>query len=580
MAQKHRYAKPKKKKLTKTQKKKKRFLTRFSFLIPFSGETEKLPKWESILILSLSLLAAGYLINNRITEYSTYIHVSDEVDNMRAVECLVQKGKIVAAVPPSYGYPPNFEISGRWFEYWVETILRVPGYWVFKNMNIDWGAYSGFWYFFLLGLGAILIVGFRKKDPFPSLALGMCMLLISYAAWSSAAFYFVRYYVFLIYAFILCQWLAVHLLLRTPKIPNLHYLGIILLSFLPAVFHKIGYMTVFVWAGIIVVDFLSKKDIRQFFSTRKNLIWISIPILVAIAGGVYFWPKMQYYFSSGMIQISWDLRPGLEKFIDLTTNTSALSFLLIGGTILGGILCFKYLSKYERALLLCNSAFTILSIFILLLFTSGQKYLGYSGHNRYPFIAHIALLLELSLLITAILKFVYQKLPKFPAKGLSIALSVMLLFLLQVLPQSEVSNEDINFSMRPRLTHQAIDKIKKQIDTQGAEKPIVVTNYGFALTAFQEYPVFFLSPPPQNAIAYDGTSGNGKEIYSTSGRGYIGTESAFCTMLDLFPGRLLFYLYIDESKADPQLRKKLKSSGLIENLVIRSSDEIRAILCQ
>jgi len=572
MAQKHRYAKSKK----KAPKKKQHFLKHISFLIPFVGEEEKLPKWESILILSLSLLAAGYLINDRITEYSSYIHVSDEVDNMRAIECLVQEGEIIAGMPSTYAYTPNFEINGGQFEYWVETILRVPGYLIWKDSELNWGAYSGFWYFFLIGVVLIGFLALRKKNKFPVLSISFLMVLLAYSTWSSASFYFVRYYVFLMYGFLLCQFIATQLLQIKPHIPYTHYAAILLISFLPAIFHKIGYLAVFVWVGIIGVDIFSKHRLKDLIVT-KNLKWMLLVGVMAFLGILFFWPKMSYYLSSGMVDISWKIGPGIEKFIQLSMDPSWVSYLLIGTTVLGGVLCYNFLSKYERTLLLCNTAFFLFSFFVLMFFMAGKQYVFFDGYNRYAFISHISFLFELGLLATAIIKFIYAKVPAFPAKGITMMGSVLLIFLLGIFPKSQLDLLEMNFSMRPRLTHESINKVKNQINQASPEKAIIVTNQGFVETAFQEYPVFFLTPPPKEAYTFTGEGGG---IYAKSRRGYVGTEAAFCQMLSQYPGRGVFYFYIEEKKAAPQLLQKLKQHDMIKELVIRPGDNIKSILCR
>lgn len=541
-----------------------------------TGEPISLPPWEKIVLICLSFLVAAYLINNRITAYSDYIHVSDEVDNMRAIECLALEGKITAGVPGSYAYVPDFELGGGRFEYWVETLLRAPGYVIWKDSAVDWGAYSGFLYFFFIGLVLLGLLVFHKKEQLPILIISFLVLLIANSNWSSASFYFVRYYVFLMYGFLLCQFIAARLLLSKASIRYASYLGILLVSILPAIFHKVGYLAVPVWITIIGVDILSRQKLKEIF-VQKNLKWFLLVTALFTFGGIYFINKLSWIFTSSMIDISWKIGPGIEKFIQLSIDPGWPSYLLIGATVAGGMLFFNYLSRYERMLLLTNTAFFVLSFFVLMFFMAGKNYVAYSGYNRYAFIVHISFLLELAILAVAILKFVYTKIPDFPAKGIAMMAGIMGIFLLGVIPTSKLDITEMDFSMRPRLTYEAIQKVKNQLDQASPEKAIIVTNQGFVETAFQEYPVFFLVPPPEDALTFSGKAGG---IYSPSRRGAVGTEAAFCQMLEQYPNRGVFYFYIEEGKADATLIQKLKQNDLIQELVIRPGNNIRGILCR
>ncbi len=550
----------------------------------FSSDSIKkieIQKWEKLAIFAIAFLVAVWLISNRIDTFNNYLHVSDEVDNIRAVECLANTGKITAGMPSTYASVPDFEISGKRFEYWLETILRVPGYLLWKDSKLDWGAYSGFLYFFLLGIVLLGLLFFDKQNKIPVFSIAIFSLLIAYSSWSSASFYFVRYYVFLMYAFIISQFIGTSLLLKSFRIPYLNYVGIIMISFLPSLFHKVGYLTMPVWILIIGIDYFNKRSFNDVF-TKKNLKWILIIAGILILGSWYAWTRLKVFFKN-FIEITWNIGPGIEKFFRLSMDTSTLGIVLVLGIFVLGIICSKYLSKYERILLATNSLFGATSFIVLMFFMSGQPYTELHGYNRYPFIVHISFLLELGILVTAIIKYILAKIPKLPAKPIIITGILASIFAFGLIPRSQVEDLWMNFSMMPRIQKTEIEKIKKQINVNVNQKPIILTNYGFTFTAFKDYQVFYLTQHPRKNvnIPVNGLNKNGEEggIYRRNGFGYVGGKKTFCEMLEQFPNRRLFYFYINPSKVGKGLLQSLKKEDAFKDFRYISGKVIGEKIC-
>ncbi len=551
------------KKQPKSFEKKKNKRSEKVIILPAANPQEYI---QNGIILTLAVIISLFSLHKALAELSVYIPISDELANIFAVQSISLKGTPHFMEIKSYvNFDPGFPYYQKYFWYAPELYLRYPFYVFSALLPWFWGTVSNLFYLYLT-MVVLIIFSWKKNTKIPVIPASILILLIGYSTWASNSFHYVRYYPFSLLSLMICHFCCSYLF-TFPGISLVkRRLLVLIIAFVPYLFHQINLLYLLLWVGIIGWKMVKEKTYTSVYKRKILSITIVGILLTAITLLVYI------VFKQALVLIHFDfnVQPTLSKFVALNFNTSPSGILITILIILFGSLSLKQLSLYEKNLLYFAIVFFMLSLLIMAPLMGGN-YTQYNGANRYYFIQHLFYLVTLALFITAIYKNINRLIPDFYAKQIIVFILVCTPLFLKAFTLNNLNKENYTFSILPRIYQSEINRIKKE--TKDMDYIIVTSNNEFSIYNFPERTSYvFDSYPDSLNSKSDGKYGEfvkykGNVMY-TMGYRLVGTRSSFCKMVQETTHENILFLFINPYHTEPGLWSELEKRNINEGKMV------------
>ena len=313
-------------------------------------------------IFITTLIVSLFYLHRNLCEISQFIVYGDEPRNIFSLQNILKYGvPWVGYFPKSFLYNYNPFAFIDW-PYAVELYLRFPIFMLGKVFKFDWRTASSLFYLYAV-FGAFLFFVFRKKKPsIPWITLSYFSLLFCLYRWSAQSFHFVRYYPFTLISITAAHFICTYLLL-CPKRSFPKKCGtILIIAFIPALFHGINILYFEFWFSLL--SFLTIKNISMKlelgpFIKFKRISLVLIVFFVSLV--TLFFVSSRFYFAN-----FFDIRSPLVflYFFNLVLTGNAAFFILV--VLLMVLFFHKYLDTYEKYLLMLSTGFLV---FVLTFFS-------------------------------------------------------------------------------------------------------------------------------------------------------------------------------------------------------------------
>jgi hypothetical protein len=320
------------------------------------------------ILFCLSIVCFLFLLHKEIYHLLDNIHWGDETLNI-----LIEKN-IRATGLPVYGTykdvvsAPISDPATLTFYYWeysLEMYLRFPFYLAAQYIHFDWKYWSSLGYVYIILLFLVYKFVVRnngQEGKFPLIPIAYFLLLLGLSTYSSSQFHYVRYYPFTIISMAFAHFTTLYLFVSSRYSTTKKYALILLIAFIPGLFHMINWTYFFYWLTIIF--FIQAYNQVKIFREKKNARdgnGKSVIFLVAIAGVacllvffVFNFLKDRVYFSTENIKV-------VSEFFKFYFNPASKNFAVCIGLLLI-LLSYRRFYPFEKKLFLLSIGFLIFSL--------------------------------------------------------------------------------------------------------------------------------------------------------------------------------------------------------------------------
>ncbi len=312
---------------------------------------------------------------------------------------------------------------------------------------------------------------------------------------------------------------------------------ILCISILPVLFHNQGSFMLLFWASVIFITIVISA-IRN--NSKKHYLILAIILVVAVYI-FYKWVWGSIMFGFIKLDLS-SFFTNLNKFIELSFPRNWLGIIVTIILILSSIISWKYISKFDKMLLVASALLFIIST-LASASIMGQGYTGHNGANRYFTFSHSIQLIMFASLLSGVYKFIVNNI-NFRLKKEVIFILLSIPLISGIYSFTELSPSIYNFSILPQIRKSVVEKQKAHI--KYIDYAVITSNTQSTKSAF----------PNRN-------------VYSAN----LLKENQF---IDTLKAQYILFYYVPESMMQDSLRQLLRNKGyVIDEMFVVNCDSIR-----
>jgi hypothetical protein len=215
------------------------------------------------LIIITCIIISIFFIQKEISYLDKDLDFGDENLNMLIVKNIVATGLPIYGTYINTVSSPLYNKDALTLYYWeyaTELYLRTPIYLLSKIISFKWEYYSSLFYLYLIFLAIIIyFLKERKSNEYiklPFLSIAFFILIFSVSKLSISQFHYVRYYPYTLMIMSLMHYLTNLVFVYSDHNSFKKYIIIIILSFIPGLFHMANFSYLFFWVSWLFLYFL------------------------------------------------------------------------------------------------------------------------------------------------------------------------------------------------------------------------------------------------------------------------------------------------------------------------------------
>jgi tetratricopeptide (TPR) repeat protein len=511
------------------------------------------------LIIITAVIVSIFFIQKEIQYLGRDLDFGDEDLNMLTVKNIAATGLPVYGTfydnvtSPLYN---NDALTVIYWEYAAELYLRTPVFLLSKIIDFRWEYYSSLIYLYLI---FILIIFYclknrnlDKASKLPFMFFGFFILIFSLSKLSVSQFHYVRYYPFTLIIIPLSHYFTNRAFINPKYSSFKKYLLIIILSFIPGLFHMVNLSYMFFWVSFLFLYYLIsifKNNLNLSFKSffTKNLkfvisLIVLIIILCFLVNFVTEFLKNRLYFSYENLRFI----PGfLSYYFNIKFIAYDFIFLML---LIFSIVKIKKFTKIELSMFLTSSAFLIFC-FIGFSIMGGKELITNPG--SYMLFLFPIIIMLLSLMLSLLFRTIQHLMPDFYFKDFIIFYVIALAFII-INSQKLNDHERRTRSKREFLNifNETVEKFKNCVFVTSKN-----THYFF--NYFPHNKAYLYRPHDEikaaNIIKNDFYKSPSGWVRNIGGEIYVGNPESFCRMLRENENNVIYFYFVM-----PELRAKLK----------------------
>ena len=506
---------------------------------------------KTIFIFIPSIIISLFLIHYNTNTLSKYAPSDDEITNIFSLKSIQNFGLPYQSPPKeTVNYVEGFPYHLYW-EYGPESYLRFPFYFASTIISFNWYQISSLGYLYLILIFLIYYFIKDKSVRLPLIAISLFILCLGCSPWASCTFHFVRYYPFTLLFMVLSQFACCYIYTFSNFI-NLFkkYLFILVVALIPSLFHQINAFFFAFWLSFISLKII----INQFktFNFKEYKFWLTILFLSSIIAGIITlvvnfdkWTDASY-----MQLFNPDNRYVFKAFLLTNLDNSKLGYFILLIFSIFGIISIRSLSKYEFNLFLFSNAAILFSLFAFVVMGGAHVSMSTYAMSRYLLFLHPLYLLIISLLLTAIVKKIFEIIKN---KEAQIATYYAVLIILLALVYSKSLRLSQYFNPLVMVEKKDINSIQQIIK----KDYVILTDDSYLCTMIFPNNKNFEFRDYHMNINYSMKEFNGY-MMSRDGSIYVGSRGAFLKMLNDNKHKLIYLYRANFNNLDDSLKSELK----------------------